>query len=57
MIFLPALFKVKGHLLYVAGVVPEDSEIAFKMLSADLGSDTWVSFLLQTVTANEAETF
>lgn len=43
--------------MYFAGVVPEDSEIAFKMLSADLGSDTWVSFLLQIVTANEAETF
>lgn len=57
MIFLPALIKVKGDLLYFTGVVPEDSEIAFKMLSVDFGSDTWVSFLLQIITANEAGTF
>lgn len=51
MITLTALINVKGHLLYFAGVVLKDSEIAFKMLSADFGSDTWVSFLLQIIEA------
>lgn len=41
MIVLLALnITVKGNLLYFAGVVPEDSEIAFKILSVDFGSDT-----------------
>lgn len=59
MIILPVLLNitVKGDLLYFAGVVPEDSEITFKTLSVDCGSDTWVSLLLQVIIANELKHF